>query len=182
MWLKGNNGRRCKRKHGGTGLGNGVGEPNLGRRSGNGGPLPPLLVPLRPRCPLRNAASPAGSGYALARKSHLNALHMYRVLGHCPSTVFCINMQLVVLNVGFVWFNCWVFCSSTVRLRCTGVHPDEHPIKSELVGLLILWLLCFIFWFLARGCLYFEVFVNGYFYVCIWRLGVIIMVLPVFGC
>ncbi|KAF3446186.1 hypothetical protein FNV43_RR11365 [Rhamnella rubrinervis] len=29
-----------------------------------------------------------------------------------------------------------------VRLRCSGVHPDEHPVKSELVGLLML---CFVF-------------------------------------
>lgn len=32
------------------------------------------------------------------------------------------------------------FCSFTVRLRCCGVHPDEHPVKSELVSMLILWI------------------------------------------
>jgi hypothetical protein len=44
---------------------------------------------------------------------------LYRVLSHCPSTVFCINMQLVVLNVGFVWFNCgFLFSYSEAGVCC----------------------------------------------------------------
>ena len=69
----------------------------------------------------------------------------------------CLN-SFSILILGFLFG----FCSFTVRLRCTGVHPDDHPVKSELVGLLILWIFLFDSMILSRGSLYFEAFNDGY--------------------
>lgn len=100
--------------------------------------FPRFLTPLRPSYSLRIGPSSACSSSSLTRQSHHHTLHMYLF----PSLPFFTHKE----RKNESGFSFWFIVCFSVKLRCNGVDPDDHPVRSELVGFDCLFLVIWVYY------------------------------------